>query len=138
MHRPLLYTTIVLSLVSLSHTIYCLWHFSLICVSVCLFSPSLRKDLKQKMYNEAIQDCDKCLQIEATNVKAMLRKCDALIACHNKNEAYRLYMKLLQIDPENVIAKKALKNISIRYIDYCYFYMCMFDFDGIIEKYCNL
>lgn len=66
------------------------------------------------MYDKAIQDCDKCLQIEPTNVKAMLRKCDALIAYDNKNEAYRLYMRILQIDPENVIAKKALKNIPIR------------------------
>lgn len=67
------------------------------------------------MYNEALQDCDKCLQIETTNVKAMLRKCDALIACDRKNEAYRLYTKILQIDSENATAKKALKNISIRY-----------------------
>lgn len=66
------------------------------------------------MYNEAIQDCDKCLQIEATNVKAMLRKCDALVACDRKNEAYQLYMRILQIDSENATAKKALKNMSIR------------------------
>lgn len=62
----------------------------------------------------AIQDCDKCLQIEPTNVKAMLRKCDALIACDRKNKAYQLYARIQQIDPENAIAKKALKNISIR------------------------
>lgn len=72
------------------------------------------KDLKQKMYDKAIQDCDKCLQIEPENVKAMLRKCDALIACDRKNDAYQLYVRILQIEPENVPAKTALKNISIR------------------------
>lgn len=66
------------------------------------------------MFAEAIQDCDKCLDIEATNVKAMLRKCDALVACDRKNDAYRLYVSILQIDPDNATAKKALKNISIR------------------------
>lgn len=66
------------------------------------------------MYSEAIQDCDKCLQIEPTNVKAMLRKCDALIASDRKSEAYQLYARILEIDSENVVAKKAIKNISIR------------------------
>lgn len=66
------------------------------------------------MYDEAIQDCEKCLQIEPSNVKAMLRKCDALIACDRRNEAYRLYTRILQIDSENAVAKKALKNMSIR------------------------
>lgn len=69
------------------------------------------------MYSEAISDCDKCLQIEPTNVKAILRKCEALVACDRKNDAYRLYMSLLQIDPDNATAKKALKNMSIRYVE---------------------
>lgn len=68
------------------------------------------------MYNEAIRDCDKCLNSEPGNVKAMLRKCDALIATNCKNEAYKLYSEILKIDPENAVAKKASKNMSIRYV----------------------
>lgn len=73
------------------------------------------KDLKEKKYIEAIEDCDNCLGLEASNVKAILRKCDALVAMNRKNEAYKLYAHILSIDPENAMAKNALKNITIRY-----------------------
>lgn len=62
-----------------------------------------------------MKDCDECLQLEPNNVKAMLRKCEALIAIEQKNDAYKLYSYILKVDPRNAIAKKALKNISIRY-----------------------
>lgn len=66
------------------------------------------------MYIEAIRDCDECLKRESTNIKAMLRKCDALMATDCKNQAYTLYSEVLKYDPDNVIAKKATKDISIR------------------------
>lgn len=75
----------------------------------------LQKDLKQKKYVECMKDCDECLQLEPKNVKAMLRKCEALLAMEQKNEAYKLYSFILKVDPGNAVAKKALKNISIRY-----------------------
>ena len=62
-----------------------------------------------------MKDCDECLQLEPKNVKAMLRKCEALMAIEQKNVAYKLYSYILKVDPGNAIAKKALKNISIRY-----------------------
>ncbi|XP_031619941.1 sperm-associated antigen 1 [Contarinia nasturtii] len=70
--------------------------------------------LKQKKYMESIRDCDECLKLEPENVKAFLRKCDALIATDRKNMAYKLYAQVLKIDPENAIAKKALINIPLR------------------------
>lgn len=79
------------------------------------FSNDDFEDLKQKKYTKCIQDCDECLKLEPTNVKAILRKCEALLVIDQKNEAYKHYSYILKIDPENVIAKKALKNISLRY-----------------------
>lgn len=76
------------------------------------------EDLKQKMYDKAIRDCDDCLQLDGRNVKAMLRKCDALIASDRKNDAYKQYTCILDIDPENEVAKKALENISLRYVTF--------------------
>ncbi|XP_055325632.1 sperm-associated antigen 1 [Sitodiplosis mosellana] len=70
--------------------------------------------LKQKKYAECMQDCDECLKLEPKNVKAMLRKCEALVATDQKNEAYKIYSYILKMEPGNVIAKKALKNISLR------------------------
>lgn len=67
------------------------------------------------MYKEAVRDCDDCLHLDATNIKAMLRKSDALIANGCKNEAYKQYTNILSIDPDNEIAKKSLQNISLRY-----------------------
>lgn len=72
-------------------------------------------DLKLKKYVECIHDCDECLKLEPANVKAMLRKCEAFLATNQKNDAYKQYSQILKIDPENAIAKKALKNISLRY-----------------------
>lgn len=71
-------------------------------------------DLKLKKYKECIQDCDECLMLDTVNVKAMLRKCDALMSIDQKNDAYQQYSIILSIEPENAIAKKALKNISLR------------------------
>lgn len=77
---------------------------------------SCHKDLKLKKMHEAINDCDECLRLDPNNVKAMLRKCEALIAINKKNDAYTIYSQILRIDPSNSVAKTALKNISIRYV----------------------
>lgn len=67
------------------------------------------------MYNEVIRDCDDCLKLDPTNIKAMFRKCDALIATDRKNAAYKQYTNILNIEPENEFANKALNDISLRY-----------------------
>lgn len=69
-----------------------------------------------KKYNECIQDCDECLKLDPANIKAMLRKCDGLIGIGQKNDAYHQYTKILSIDPDNLIVKKALKNIPLRLV----------------------
>lgn len=71
-------------------------------------------DIKMKKYSEAISDCDECLSIEPNNVKAMLRRAEALNVSGRKNDAYRQYDRVLEVDPENVVAKKTMKNIPIR------------------------
>lgn len=71
-------------------------------------------DLKMKKYLKAISDCDECLSIEPDNVKAMIRRADALNATGLGNDAYRQYSRALELDPENSIARKNMKNIPIR------------------------
>lgn len=72
------------------------------------------EDLKLKQFNEAIQDCERCLALDQRNVKAMLRKCDGLLSVDRKNEAYKMYGEVLKIDPDNGVAKKAIEQTSIR------------------------
>lgn len=65
-------------------------------------------------YSQAISDCDECLSIEPNNVKAMLRRADALNLSGRGNDAYRQYARVLQLHPENSTAKKIMKSIPIR------------------------
>lgn len=67
-----------------------------------------------KKFLEAIDDCNECLKLESTNIKAMLRKAEALNALNRNNEAYEQYSKILKIDPEHTFAAKAVKAIPIR------------------------
>lgn len=71
-------------------------------------------DLKLKQYSEAIEDCDECLALDSPNIKAMLRKCEGLLNLNRKNEAYTMYAHVLEIEPDNIIAKKAIAETSIR------------------------
>lgn len=68
-----------------------------------------------KRYDDAIYDCDECLKLDKKNVKAMIRRYDCLMATNRKNQAYQQCLQILEIDPENDIAKKALADISIRF-----------------------
>lgn len=67
-----------------------------------------------KKYSQAISDCDECLSIEPNNVKAMLRRAEALNASGHKNDAYRQYNRVLEVDPGNLMAKKTMENIPVR------------------------
>lgn len=52
--------------------------------------------------------------IEPNNVKAMIRRAEALNVSGQKNDAYRQYNRVLEVDPENLVAKKTMENIPIR------------------------
>lgn len=71
-------------------------------------------DIKLKKYHEALTDCEHCLYLEPKNIKSLLRKADALIALDKTNDAHKVYCKVLEIDPNNMVAKKAIETIPIR------------------------
>ncbi|XP_050095558.1 sperm-associated antigen 1 [Anopheles aquasalis] len=60
--------------------------------------------IKLHRYKEAIADCDQCLSREPENVKALLRKGQALLASDNRREAYRVFCVALKHDPSNKVA----------------------------------
>lgn len=64
--------------------------------------------------SQAISDCDECLSIEPNNIKAMLRRADVLNINGRGNDAYRQYAHVLELDPDNLVAQKMMKNIPIR------------------------
>ncbi|XP_052873268.1 sperm-associated antigen 1 [Anopheles cruzii] len=65
--------------------------------------------IKLQRYKEAIADCDECLSREPANIKALLRKAQALVSNDNRREAYRVYGEVLRLEPAN---KVALSNTS--------------------------
>lgn len=44
----------------------------------------------------------------------MIRRAEALNVSGQKNDAYRQYNRVLEVDPENLVAKKTMENIPIR------------------------
>lgn len=78
---------------------------------ICVFKFT---DIKIGKYSQAISDCDECLSIEPNNVKAMLRRAEALNVSGRGNDAYRQYARVLELEPENPIAQKSMKTIPIR------------------------
>ncbi|XP_035790094.1 sperm-associated antigen 1-like [Anopheles albimanus] len=60
--------------------------------------------IKLHRYKEAIADCDQCLSREPGNVKALLRKGQALLASDNRREAYRVFCGALKLEPGNKVA----------------------------------
>uniref|UniRef100_A0A182W9K3 Sperm-associated antigen 1 n=1 Tax=Anopheles minimus TaxID=112268 RepID=A0A182W9K3_9DIPT len=73
--------------------------------------------IKLKRYNEAIADCDQCLAIEPTNIKALLRKAQALTLNDKKREAYQLYCEVLRLEPANPVALNGTANLRRQLTD---------------------
>uniref|UniRef100_A0A182NV72 Fatty acyl-CoA reductase C-terminal domain-containing protein n=1 Tax=Anopheles dirus TaxID=7168 RepID=A0A182NV72_9DIPT len=60
--------------------------------------------IKLNRYNEAIADCDQCLAREPENLKALLRKAQALTSNDKRREAYKVYCDVLRLEPTNTVA----------------------------------
>uniref|UniRef100_A0A182MHR0 Sperm-associated antigen 1 n=1 Tax=Anopheles culicifacies TaxID=139723 RepID=A0A182MHR0_9DIPT len=73
--------------------------------------------IKLQRYGEAIADCDQCLALEPANLKALLRKAQALTFSDRKREAYQLYCEVLRLDPENPIALSGTANLRRQLTD---------------------
>eukprot|EP01147_Barroeca_monosierra_P006324 gene6324-7485_t len=56
--------------------------------------------------------CDKVLETDSTHIKALYRKAIAQQTNHNPETSIILLKRILQINPENISAQKALKSAS--------------------------
>lgn len=59
-----------------------------------------------------MEDCDECLKLEPTNIKALLRKAQALQFDDCKRSAYEVLQEILEIDPENPSALKSIAKLK--------------------------
>ncbi|SPP81117.1 sperm-associated antigen 1 [Drosophila guanche] len=65
--------------------------------------------MKVKNYLAAISDCKACLEMEPENLKARLRLADASYAQGFRRESLHLYQRVLELQPDNAAALKALE-----------------------------
>uniref|UniRef100_A0A6P4FT39 Sperm-associated antigen 1 n=1 Tax=Drosophila rhopaloa TaxID=1041015 RepID=A0A6P4FT39_DRORH len=68
--------------------------------------------LKLKKYLSAKLDCQACLQLEPTNVKAHLRLAEANNAEGKQLEALHIFKKVLELDPDNASAKTSVEKLT--------------------------
>uniref|UniRef100_A0A336KJ35 CSON010576 protein n=1 Tax=Culicoides sonorensis TaxID=179676 RepID=A0A336KJ35_CULSO len=67
--------------------------------------------IKTNEFHKAVKDCDKCLELEPENVKALLRKAQALQGLDQRRDAYQVYCKVLLIEPNNSYALNATNDL---------------------------
>ncbi|XP_058125778.1 sperm-associated antigen 1 [Anopheles ziemanni] len=75
------------------------------------FNNRAMANIKLHRYKEAIADCDQCLLREPENVKALLRKGQALKSNNNPREAYKVYCEVLRLEPSNSIALSSMAEL---------------------------
>lgn len=69
-------------------------------------------DIKVNKYAQAIDDCEECLKIEPDNVKALMRSGLAFKNIGEMRTAYDKYVKVLQIEPDNAIARREIETLQ--------------------------
>ncbi|XP_040169990.1 sperm-associated antigen 1 [Anopheles arabiensis] len=73
--------------------------------SAACFNNRAMANIKLQRYDQAIADCNQCLAFEPQNVKALLRKAQALTSTDKRSEAYKVYCDVLRIEPTNAVAQ---------------------------------
>ncbi|CAH8541190.1 unnamed protein product [Schistosoma turkestanicum] len=68
--------------------------------------------LRQKQWNQAVNDCTKVLKTEPDNLKALFRRSQANFELDNLEQAEKDLTKLTDQDPTNVQAQELLRNVK--------------------------
>lgn len=78
---------------------------------------TMSSDLKLNENLKAIDDCDECLSLDATNLKAHLRKAQALLNDDRPREAFAVYAAAKRIDAASPTVANALRQLRERFPD---------------------
>ncbi|XP_055478649.1 sperm-associated antigen 1 [Psammomys obesus] len=69
-------------------------------------------EIKLQRWESALQDCEKALELEPGNVKALLRRATTYKHQNKLQEAVDDLKRVLQVEPDNDLAKKTLSEIE--------------------------
>ncbi|XP_054446038.1 sperm-associated antigen 1 [Pteronotus mesoamericanus] len=80
--------------------------------TVVAYNNRAQAELKLQNWNSAFQDCEKVLELEPGNVKALLRRATTYKHQNKLQEAIEDLSKVLDIEPDNELAKKTLSEVE--------------------------
>ncbi|XP_043834595.1 sperm-associated antigen 1 [Dromiciops gliroides] len=80
--------------------------------TVAAYNNRAQAEIKLKNWDNALQDCEKVLELEPGNLKAFMRRATAYKHQNKYQEAIVDLKKVLNVEPDNVIAKKILSEVE--------------------------
>ncbi|KAM6216589.1 sperm-associated antigen 1 [Rhynchocyon petersi] len=80
--------------------------------TVAAYNNRAQAEIKLQNWNSAFQDCEKVLELEPGNVKALLRRATTYKHQNKLQEAVEDLSKVLDVEPDNDLAKKILSEVE--------------------------
>ncbi|XP_067393348.1 sperm-associated antigen 1 isoform X2 [Emydura macquarii macquarii] len=80
--------------------------------TVAAYNNRAQAEIKLQNWHNAFQDCEKVLDLEPGNLKALMRRAAVHKHLQNYQAAIEDLTKVLHVEPENAIAKKNLSDIE--------------------------
>ncbi|VFV20740.1 Hypothetical predicted protein [Lynx pardinus] len=80
--------------------------------NVVAYNNRAQAELKLQNWNSAFQDCEKVLELEPGNLKALLRRATTYKHQNKLQEAIEDLNKVLNVEPDNELAKKTLLEVE--------------------------
>uniref|UniRef100_A0A4W2FLT1 Sperm-associated antigen 1 n=1 Tax=Bos indicus x Bos taurus TaxID=30522 RepID=A0A4W2FLT1_BOBOX len=80
--------------------------------TVAAYNNRAQAELKLQNWNSAFQDCEKVLELEPGNLKALLRRATTYKHQNKLQEAIEDLNKVLAVEPDNELAKKTLSEVE--------------------------
>ncbi|XP_068937089.1 sperm-associated antigen 1 [Petaurus breviceps papuanus] len=80
--------------------------------TVAAYNNRAQAEIKLKKWDNALQDCEKVLELEPGNLKAFMRRATAYKHQNKYHEAIEDLKKVLNMEPDNVMAKKILSEVE--------------------------
>ncbi|XP_053415204.1 sperm-associated antigen 1 [Nycticebus coucang] len=80
--------------------------------TVAAYNNRAQAEIKLQNWNSAFQDCEKVLELEPGNIKALLRRATTYKHQNKLQEAIEDLKKVLDVEPDNDLAKKTLSEVE--------------------------
>ncbi|XP_044101143.1 sperm-associated antigen 1 [Neovison vison] len=80
--------------------------------TVAAYNNRAQAELKLQNWNSAFRDCEKVLELEPGNLKALLRRATTYKHQNKLQEAIEDLNKVLNVEPDNELAKKTLSEVE--------------------------